>query len=240
MATQASNQALQTGYDTMTEALVKTSKDNAKMIEAQSEAAKTAADAYIAVVGAMVAAEEKRFSQWCTIQEKKHELTMKQYNDKLAAAKTKADMDHTKRMQDLEGARQKCKDENDFKEQERIIRKKQEEDAANARERMLNIEKDHQEKMQDLELAKNEKQLEMELNKADKMAELKVKEVQQAHQHLHTEFNVQVRLYDQQLKDARDEIQKAITNRKSYNLSYDPPKIANGRVVPGTVSYHIR
>jgi len=45
-------------------------------------------------------------------------------------------------------------------------------------------------------------------------------------------------IYKQQLEDARKEI-ALCQGRKNYKLNYDPPKIENKRVKPGTVSYHI-
>jgi len=100
----------------------------------------------------------------------------------------------------------------------------------------------HAKKVEELEEDARVKKWDLEKKQMDAQIDQLEKRDRIDNRVLLEEFNIQVKLYEQQLADARKEIEK-VANKKSYNLTYDPPKIieqGGKRIVkPGTVAYKI-
>jgi len=104
------------------------------------------------------------------------------------------------------------------------------------------LERENKQKLNEIDANANSKKWDLEEKRLDKEVDILKRKYSIENDDIKAEFQNQLKLYEQQLADARKEIQANI-NKYEYHLNYDPPKIIieNGKkmVKPGTVSYRI-
>lgn len=100
----------------------------------------------------------------------------------------------------------------------------------------------HKERVNKIENDNAQKELELEQMRMKKEIERLEKQTSIENRDLNEQFNIQVKLYEIQLSDARKEIQTNI-DKKKYTINYNPPAIVTEGdkkiVKAGTVSYTI-